>query len=97
MAVNSIYRLLSQSLRFLSTVDLALDLVSFQFLAENGGTDSLSVLDLGKAAKLLTEVKAINEAPYLGKIAIIQAEINFLENAKSTVLKQAQVRIRSKF
>ena len=52
---------------------------------------AMSVLDLAKAAKLLTEVAAVNQEPLLASIDIVQAESAFLDNARSSVIVQAQV------
>ena len=52
---------------------------------------ALSVLDLGKAAKLLTEVSAVNEFPGLSAIDLVRAEASFLESVRVMVNSQAQV------
>lgn len=59
--------------------------------SEAMGIESLGVLDLGKAAKLLSDISAVAEEGLLSSMQVVAKEEDFLQHAKSQVQSQAQV------
>lgn len=56
-----------------------------------GGHKEMGVLDLGKAAKLLTDIAAVEQEADLSGIDVISLEAEFLSTTRSQVREQAQV------
>lgn len=59
--------------------------------SEAHGIDALGVLDLGKAAKLLSDMSSVAEEGQLERMQVVAKEEGFLGNARSRVQSQAQV------
>ncbi len=55
------------------------------------GIDTLGVLDLGKAAKLLSDLTSVVEEGQLSRMQVIAREAEFVEDARSRITSQAQV------
>lgn len=58
------------------------------------GILTLGVLDLGKAAKILSEIGAVTSDADLQGLQVISKEAGFLSLARADVQKQAQVSVR---
>ena len=63
--------------------------------SNTGGILQLSVLDLGKAAKLVTDICAVSQEADLTRIQVLNDELDFLEATRRLVRSQAQVGLGS--
>ena len=89
-------RVKTQQLRNLhSTIELLRHVISrlklTQKLKQQLNSDQPGALDLAKAAKLLSDIAAVDQEADLSDVEVVQADAEFLRTASRTVAWQAEV------